>query len=228
MSYIWIVIGIVLGGGSGAVIPVLSNKIIAAKEKKKNKTYEKWDMSILKRTGYFIGTIIIWVGLSLYYPGWKMFYMGIVLTAAISAAYMDSRHRILPNEFVFGIAIAGMLYQVLTGGIAGVASALLAMVLSGVVFFIASVLTRKAGAVGAGDVKYIMAAGAVLGFPGILNCLMFMAIALLIYCVGGILIKKLTIYSYFAMGVFISFGLIMAFFTEQLSELALKIAPMVM
>lgn len=223
VNYIWIGLGIILGGLSGAGIPALSNKMITAKEKKKNKTYDEWNMSNLKKAGYITGTIAIWVGLSVFYPGWRMFYIGIVLTAAVGAAYIDSKYRILPNEIVFGIAAAGLIYQMLTGGIAGVGSALLAMVLGGAVFFLASVLTKKAGAVGAGDVKYIMASGAMVGFPGITSCLLFLAIGLAIYCVGGIVIKKLSIYSYFAMGVFISFGLIMSFFSQQIGMVAQRV-----
>lgn len=215
-DYIWIILAVVLGAALGKLIPVFSDCLITKKEKKKNKKYETWNMSRLKKTGYLVGTIAIWLGLAVLYPGWRMFYIGIVLTAAVVAAYVDSKCRILPNEIVFGIALAGIIYQLLTGGIAGMGKALAAMVIGGLVFFLASVLTRKAGAVGAGDVKYIMASAAMVGFPGILNCLLFMAVGLGGYCVIGILIKKLTIYSYFAMGVFISFGLIMTFFSQQI------------
>lgn len=214
LDYIWIVIGILMGAFSGAAVPALSNKLMSVK--KRNKTYETWHMSNIKKSGYITGTVLLWIGLSIYYPGWKMFYIGIVLTAAMVAAYIDSIHRILPNEIVFNIAAAGFIFQVLTEGILGVGKALLAMALGGLVFFLASILTRKTGAVGAGDVKYIMASGAMVGFPGIINCLFFMAVGLAIYCVGGILIKKLTIYSYFAMGVFISIGLIMSFFSQPI------------
>lgn len=215
MQYIFIIIAVILGTVLGMMVPVISNWLISKKEKKKNKKYETWNMSRLKNTGYLVGTIAIWLGLALFYPGWQMFYIGIVLTAAVIAAYVDSKCRILPNEIVFGIALMGIVYQLLTGGAIGVGKALASMALGGFVFFLASILTRKAGAVGAGDVKYIMASAAMVGFPGVLSCLLFMALGLGGYCVIGILIRKLTIYSYFAMGVFISFGLIMSFFSQQ-------------
>lgn len=209
-----IITGAVPGIIMGVLVPILSNKLIESKEKKKNKEYDKWNMSKIKKLGYISGTIIMWIGLACLYPGWKLLYIGVVLTAAVVAAYIDSKCRILPNEIVFSIAIAGLLYQFLSAGIAGVGKGVLAMLLGGGIFFLAGFLTRKAGAVGAGDVKYIMAAGMMVGFPGILDCLLFMVAGLGIYCVGGILLKKLTVYSYFAMGVFISFGLVMSFFAE--------------
>lgn len=217
---LYIVLGSFLGICFGILVPFISNKVILYKEKKKGKSYEKWNINKGKGMLYSIFTVAAWVALAVYYPGWKMFYLGIVLTAAIIAAYIDSRCRILPNEIVLLVLLAGFLYQVVNEGIAGIGSSLLGMTVGGGVFFLSSLIVRKSGAVGAGDVKYMLAAGALVGFPGVLSCMVMMAVCLLVYCVVGLIVKKLTLYSYFAMGVFISFGLVMSFFSQQMVDMA--------
>ena len=83
------------------------------------------------------------------------------LTIASIACATDLRTRRIPNVLTFGAALAGLLYQLATGGIDGLGHAALGW-LVGVVFFI---LPFALGGLGGGDVKLLGALGAWLG-PG--------------------------------------------------------------
>ena len=56
----------------------------------------------------------------------------------------------------------------------------------------------------------------VTGFNGFIYMMFFKAVTMGIYCVGGLLLKKFTLQSYFPMGGFIALGMVLAFFEEQL------------
>jgi prepilin peptidase CpaA len=83
------------------------------------------------------------------------------LTIASIACVTDLRTRRIPNALTFGAALAGLLYQLATGGIDGLGQAALGWVV-GVVFFL---LPFALGGLGGGDVKLLGALGAWLG-PG--------------------------------------------------------------
>jgi prepilin peptidase CpaA len=83
------------------------------------------------------------------------------LTIASIACVTDLHTRRIPNVLTFGAALAGLLYQLATGGIDGLGQAALGWVV-GVVFFL---LPFALGGLGGGDVKLLGALGAWLG-PG--------------------------------------------------------------
>ena len=83
----------------------------------------------------------------------------------------------------------------------------------------ASLLTRGKGVVGAGDVKLMAACCCMAGIPGFLNVLLYMAVILGVYCIGGLKLKRLRLDSYFPMGGFIAVGLVLSFYPRQIEAL---------
>ena len=81
------------------------------------------------------------------------------LAIAAIACVTDLRSRRIPNVLTFGAALAGLVYQLATGGIDGLGQGALGW-LVGVVAFI---LPFALGGLGGGDVKLLGALGAWLG-----------------------------------------------------------------
>lgn len=80
------------------------------------------------------------------------------------AVWSDVREHRIPNWLVLSLCAAGLAYQLLTNGLAGIAYGLGGFAV-GIAFFIAFYIGRG---MGAGDVKLMGAAGAMLGPLGAL------------------------------------------------------------
>jgi prepilin peptidase CpaA len=83
------------------------------------------------------------------------------LTIASIACVTDLRTRRIPNFLTFGSALAGLVYQLATGGIDGLGQAALGWLVGVAIFSFPFAL----GGLGGGDVKLLGALGAWLG-PG--------------------------------------------------------------
>lgn len=83
----------------------------------------------------------------------------VCLTIASLACVTDLRARRIPNPLTFGAALAGLLYQFVTGGIDGLGQAAAGWLVGAVIF----ILPFALGGLGGGDVKLLAALGAWLG-----------------------------------------------------------------
>lgn len=83
------------------------------------------------------------------------------LAIASLACVTDLRTRRIPNVLSFGAALAGLLYQFVSGGIDGLGHAAFGWFVGAVIF----ILPFALGGLGGGDVKLLAALGAWLG-PG--------------------------------------------------------------
>ena len=81
------------------------------------------------------------------------------LTIASLACVTDLSTRRIPNGLTFGAALAGLLYQFVSGGIDGLGHGALGWLVGAVVF----ILPFALGGLGGGDVKLLAALGAWLG-----------------------------------------------------------------
>jgi len=81
------------------------------------------------------------------------------LTIASLACVTDLRTRRIPNVLTFGAALAGLLYQFVSGGIDGLGHAALGWLAGGLIF----ILPFAVRGLGGGDVKLLAALGAWLG-----------------------------------------------------------------
>jgi prepilin peptidase CpaA len=100
----------------------------------------------------------------------------LVVLAAMVATYMDLKHRRIPNSLVFALLICGLATQSFQGWThVAIAFALFAAVLlAGMPLFSMRIM-------GGGDLKFMAAAAATLGWPDAVSFLLFTLIA------GGLL-----------------------------------------
>ena len=83
----------------------------------------------------------------------------VALATSLAACVTDLRSRRIPNVLTFGSAAAALVFQTITAGTTGAASASFGWAVGLAVFFIPFAL----GGLGAGDVKLLAALGAWLG-----------------------------------------------------------------
>ena len=200
----------------GKQTPALSLRLIGYKETKKGKQYKPYVFPEWRSWLYGAGLAAVWAMAVYCYTAAYVVTIAALAVVAMVVIYVDNRYRIIANEITLPLMAFGLLFNLLRGGIKGVGGSLLAAVFGTLVCAAAAVLTKKNQAVGAGDVKLMMAAAMVTGFYGFTYMMFFMAVSMGIYCIGGLLFKKLTLQSYFPMGGFLALGMVLAFFDKQL------------
>ncbi|STD63422.1 Uncharacterised protein [Erysipelothrix rhusiopathiae] len=101
---------------------------------------------------------------------------------------------------VLCVLVIGVIYQFVTNGFHGLSTGLIAMLLTGILFFATAFLTKAFSGslgVGAGDIKLAIALSFMLGLPNILTFLIGIVLCLLIYIVIGFYTKTMYIGSTF-------------------------------
>lgn len=131
----------------------------------------------------------------------------VLISIAIIITAVDLLIRIIPNYLVLAMLIAGVVFQVSTNGLPGLLYALICGVVMMAVFTAVAGVVGFGG-VGAGDVKLAGAMGLALGYPQILTAMIIMAAVLIVYSLGGLLTKKLTLKSTFPFAPFMMAGMV--------------------
>ena len=202
----------------GKRMPQMSLSLIKYKEAKKGKAYECYLFPAWRNWLYAAALAVIWTWIIVVY--WRnplqTVFVAVLSTVAMMIIYIDNRYRIIANEITLPLMIGGLALNLAVGGIKGAAGSLAAAAIGFLLCMVSVAITRNKGAVGAGDVKLMMAAALVSGYPGFMYLLMFMAAAMGIYCVAGLYTRRLTLKSYFPMGGFIAAGMVFAFFEGSL------------
>ncbi|MHC1721564.1 MAG: prepilin peptidase [Aminipila sp.] len=203
--YIMIIFGI-LGIGTGVAIPAISNKIIILKNHKTMNLYRGFEINNSRLIAVLNGILWMYAGIKLE-NAFIAFLVSLIFTVAILISVIDLQIRLIPNELIILITSLGITFQIIKFGWMSILYSFFCMVAVGFFFILAA---RIVGfeQVGAGDIKLIAAIGLLLGYPYIKIALIGMSIALLIFCLGGLTMKKLTVRSTFAFAPFIMFGTI--------------------
>jgi len=201
----------ILGVGLGIDIPHICDKIIAYKNRKKN-----IEIASIRSDGAIMSSLFILVnGVLWAFAGLGLentliaLLVSLLFTVAILILLIDLRIRLIPNELVLIMFCLGLAFQIIYYGWSALLPALICMVVVGGIFIIVGGLVGL-NQVGAGDVKLAAVMGLTLGYPNITIALIAMSIALLAFCFSGLLIKKLTIHSTFALAPFMMLGTISA------------------
>ncbi|MPM05757.1 hypothetical protein SDC9_52052 [bioreactor metagenome] len=134
-------------------------------------------------------------------------FLSLLFTLAIIIAVIDFRIQIIPNELVLTMLLVGFVFQVVSSGFSALAASALCM-LAMMILFIAVAGMVGFGKVGAGDVKLAGAMGLALGYPSIITALIMMGVLLLLYCIFGLISKKMTMQSMFPFAPFMMLGMI--------------------
>jgi len=107
----------------------------------------------------------------------------IPLAVTVWMAWGDVKTRRIPNYLTLGTAVAGLIFNLLTHGLAGLADGFLGMLLG----FGCLILPYLWGGMGAGDVKALAAVGAWLGPKLTLYLFCYMGIAGGVMAVGTLI-----------------------------------------
>jgi prepilin signal peptidase PulO-like enzyme (type II secretory pathway) len=133
----------------------------------------------------------------------------ILFTLAIIFAVIDIRIHTIPNELLAVTLAVGILFQLFQFGVKSLLIASACMLILAVLYLLVGFILGM-DKIGAGDVKLAGVMGLVLGFPAIVTAILFMSISIILYCVIGIWIKKLTLISMFPFAPFMMFGMSVA------------------
>lgn len=207
-----------IGLAAGWFIPEAGEKLMSYKASKKMKEYPVYGNAAGKKWLYMAGTALALIASALEPSPWKAVFFALLSYLMFVVTYLDNRYRIIPNEAVLVTLGAGLLYGLAVKGPAGLAGSLAAMACGVLVCGAAAALTRGEGAVGAGDVKLMAVCCCMAGMPDFMNVLLYMALTLGVYCIGGLKTKRLTLKSYFPMGGFIAAGLVLSLYQQQLEK----------
>lgn len=205
-----------IGLAAGRFVPKAGEKLMAYKVSKKLKEYTVYGGNFGKEWLYAVGVAFSWIASVLEPSPLKAGFFALLSYLMFVITYLDNRYRIIPNETVLVILGAGLIYGLAAKGLAGLVGSVVALVSGVLICAVAAMLTRGKGAVGAGDVKLMAVCCCVAGVPGFMNVLLYMAIALGVYCIGGLKTRRLTLNSYFPMGGFIAMGLVLSLYQRQL------------
>ncbi|MDD4583788.1 MAG: prepilin peptidase [Eubacteriales bacterium] len=132
--------------------------------------------------------------------------LALLFSLALIISIIDLSIHIIPNELVLAMIALGVLFQLLYFDWKSMMIAMACLlVLMGIFAGLAAILGFSK--VGAGDVKLAGAMGLVLGYPYILTAVFVMSAVMLLYCVIGIFIGKLTLVSMFPYAPFLMIGM---------------------
>lgn len=203
-----IVMGL-FGLSAGYFVPLLAQKAVAYKYAGKQQNVDTY-----ADTSKFLLKAVISV---FYSVGWAMitFYCKTILSAVLLCllwamaaliTVIDLKVHKIPNEAVLIVAVFGIIFQISCFGMLGLFYAFLSMI---AVMVLCIILVEMMGfqSFGAGDVKLAGAMGLSLGYPHILQGLIAMSILLILFCLIGMLIKKLTLKSMLPFAPFLMAGM---------------------
>lgn len=199
--------------------PEYVNKIIRLKERKKDTEYKIYNEdSTFQRVLIIFLVSLIFFAQSMMISRFDLALTMFLSLVAIIAMQVDRKIRIIPNELVLIILFGSITRQIVQEGITGVVTGIMAMLIVGLIFFMAANISKAyyghAG-VGAGDIKLTMAMAAYFGTTHVFVFMLCIALVLLLYILYGFLFKKYTMMTTFPMGLQITYGFLFALFVIQ-------------
>lgn len=163
---------------------------------------------------------------ALYEPAWKAVFAAVFVWTALFGAFVDSMIRIIGNEMLAALFLAGVIYRFLCGGFQAVFTGIVAMI-GILVLFVVSALILKllsgSGGVGMGDVKLAMTAAFIAGKENMLLFLIGMSAAMVIYVGIRLYSHTLTLRSSFPMCLPLMMGLLLSVSGEVADLLSIPI-----
>lgn len=195
----------------GYRIPSISHKIIKYKRPEFNIDESILIKSNIMRTVFALINIILWVISSISISNIVIaLLISVQITIGIIIAYIDIRIKIIPNELVLTMIILGIIFQVLNYGLKALIGAAISMLAMMIVFTSVAGFVGF-GKVGAGDVKLAGAMGFSLGYPLIITAVGIMAVALMVFILTGMALKKIYLSTMLPFAPFMIIGYITAF-----------------
>ncbi len=202
-----------LGLVAGFFAPLLARKTIIYKYAKKNKEFvedKRFTGSLLK-VGSALFNAAGWAVIGFFAKNpFSAVLLSLLWTMAIIIAVIDVRVHMIPNETVLAVAALGIFFQLSYFGVTGLLYSAISIIAVMVAFTVLAGIMGFGVSVGAGDVKLAGAMGLVLGYPYILHGLLAMSALMIVYCIIGLLTKRLTLKSMFPFAPFMMAGMTVA------------------
>ena len=212
--------GAVLGSMLGSLIPRAVRFLTAYKSRKRGKTSPDNVLCDRKsQLAVILMDLLLSAASMLLMPVLPALTAICIIQISLVCVFVDWYMRIIANETVLLMLGLGVVYRILIGGFSALPGSLGAMGLVSVLFGgLATLMTALRGIpeVGAGDIKYAMAAAVVVGWPNVFWFLFCFAGTVLLYCFLGMKLSLLNRKSYFPMCLHLSLGLMGGMFLPLL------------
>ena len=207
-----IILLLLAGTALGFEIPYIAKKIAFYKYRKKNLVFTsdpRFSAPLIK-IGLSVLNGTVW-SLSVLFAEnyWSAILISFLFTTAVLVAVIDIQIRIIPNELVMVMIALGIVFQTVQFSFMAILTSLLCMAAM-VILFTAVAGFIGMDKVGAGDVKLAGAMGLALGYPSIVTALIVMSAVFLVYSVGGLMLRKLTLKSMLPFAPFMMSGMVFA------------------
>ena len=200
------IVGLVLG----YFVPVMAQKLIDYKSEKKNKTYDVY-FWYPQNVCQIVCAILSAGGLGYcgyLNPSWFLLILvGIIWILGMITILVDLRIRIIANEVILALLGLAVVFRMISDGPASLLNSFLTMV---VIMFACILLGKIMGLwkVGAGDVKLFGVVGLLYGYPNVFAPVLIMSVAIVVFCIIGLKLYRLTMKTMFAMAPFIVVGML--------------------
>lgn len=198
-----IAVGLILGAAAGVLTPGWVRRLIQYKCERRGKPVPEEIMTSGKlRAAVIVMDALLTAAAAAVMKPAAAVPAFVIIQICIVSVFVDMYIRIIANEAVLAMLVLGIIYRILAGGAGSLLGSLgaLAMVtaLFGGCAALMTALKGKPG-IGAGDLKYAMAAAVTVGWPGVIYMLACFAAAVLIYVAAGMKLRLLTMKTYFPM-----------------------------
>lgn len=162
-------------------LPIVSYLVLRGRCRRCHTPYSCRYLVVEALTGALFTAVLLKVGMAQQVPSVIPLYWWCILLA-ISCSWIDARHRIIPDVLTWPAVIYGIVLHALMPSACGAAThlagglyAFFSALLPGAFLSIFSIAGQKLtgkDVLGWGDVKFVAACGALLGFPGALFVLL--------------------------------------------------------
>lgn len=205
MQLVASLIAAVLGIVAGLFLPAFAQRLSEYKCKKKNRElvpdqrFTNWMAMVPCALCNGLGWGLCWYfGSHAVIP---TILAGLIWALGMVLILVDLRLRLIPNEVLLWMLILGVIMQVLLRGFGALFSCVFASV---IVFGLFAMLGNFMGfyKIGAGDAKLAIVMTMSLGYPVILTTLLGFCGSLLLFCLVGLLLRKMTLKTYIPLGPF--------------------------
>lgn len=219
-NLIRLLLGAALGGGCGTQLPRLVRALIEYKCKKRGRDVPENILTDRKTVLLLLVSDALLSALAVLLMPPVSAAAGLcIIQVALLCVCVDYYMRIIANETVLLLLALGVVFRVSADGFGALLGSLEALGLVTALFGgLAAVMMLLKGSpeVGAGDIKFAMAAAVAVGWPNVLTFLFCFAGAVLVYIFIGIRSAMLNRKSYFPMCLHLSVGLMGGMFLPLL------------
>ena len=207
-------------------IPIVSYLVLRGRCRSCKATYSPRYLIVELLCGTLFAAVVLKTGLT-GQPAGMIFNYWVAILYCVGVAWIDAEYRIIPDKLSYPVLIIALASAVVMPSVWGLDNwlgSLMLAVFSGVfpalfaaLFAIIGKLVAKNEVLGWGDVKFLLASGALIGLPGVFFALCFGSLTGMFYGVcTGIFAKRKFVNMTIPFGPFLAAGVIVWIFAGQI------------